>query len=464
MTINATISDKIALGQSASVNKKVVLFALLTMMVLFISFHSTIIPTVLFRQYAWRLTLIFSVLFIAAAWSMFPMRTNKNTWQRVLLFAAVLGGPYVLLLLGESVNALVSGASPLIVRATYIRLFVITLIVVTIVVLAGNGSLLIGLRRLLKPYIAVSVIIATMGLIAGLSVHFKLVDWTSWPPPENLSAKINRKGGASTYAMPLGAGFVLVGSNDINIIGGFRISGLSAEPGAASLFVTPAIFASWFVFSRKRKLRYLLCASLIGFDLLAFSVANILALTLISGLIFVRAIAVDRQWRNAPILVTVVATIGLAVILFSSAFVNSDTVRFIKFKSFNSISSDAVEGVHTTMAKTNSIVGQGIFRDPLNNLGESLEIGLVSAVPFWLQAIVLTCGGIALFMSRKPTFPLGLALIYVVIHSMKDPGHILWWPIYIFIIAVAIVALAVSKDNVRSNENIDYRTREQTYT
>ena len=108
MTTNTTTSDQLHALPSGSVTKKIVLGVLSILLVLVISFDSTLIPPILLRGYAWRSTLVFSVLFMGLAWLMFPMRTSRNSWSRVLLGAAVLGGSYVLLLLGESINALVS--------------------------------------------------------------------------------------------------------------------------------------------------------------------------------------------------------------------------------------------------------------------------------------------------------------------------------------------------------------------
>jgi hypothetical protein len=430
-------------------------------MLLAISLDSTIIPTAILRQYAWRFTLVLPVVLGGLIWLNHPMKVSGRIWNRVLIFAAILGGFYVALVLAESVNTMSSGSAPLIVRSTFFRILTIVPAMLTIFIASGGGiDVVRGLRSLLRPYVILCLVIAIGGILAWALVQYDIVPWEDWLVPQELSAKLDRKGGANLYSLPYYLGLVLVGASDIDIIGTFRISGWSAEPHTAALFVTPALFAIPLVFKGKRWISILACSLIIVFDFLAFSVTNLLALGAIGGFVLLRWVIVGKRLHNLHISMAFISLVGLAALIFGGSILQSGRVEFIRYKSFDSISADAVEGVHQTIANTNSVLGKGIFSDNDNDLGEEKEVGLISSVTFWAQAAILAAAGCLLFMSRKPTYPLGLSILYVVLHSMKDPSHILWWPVYLFVIVITILALSAPGEN-KSTTSTDSSVEER---
>ena len=453
MSTNGNIQDAKALGVIAAERKSITysrqsLAALLIgvlaiVLLLAISSDSTIIPTVLLRQYAWRSTIILLVVLSALIWLNAPMKVSPRIWRRVLIYTAILGGFYVALVLAEAVNTISSGSAPFIVRTTFFRIFTIVPAMLTIFVASSGGiDVTKGLRVLLGPYVFLSIVFAVGGILAWGLVQYEIVPWQEWLVPSELSDKLERKGGDKLYSLPFFLGLVLVGASDIDVLGTFRISGWSAEPHTAALFVTPALFAIPLVLRGRKRLSIAAYASILIFDFLAFSVTNIFGLLAIGGIVLLRYWIIGRRWQRVHHITVLVTALGLFALVFGGLILQSGRVEFIRFKSFNSVSAQAIEGVHQTIVNTNSILGKSIFRDKNNDLGRELEVGLISSVTFWAQAAILAGAGFLLFLSRKATFPLGLALIYVVIHSMKDPAHILWSPIYIFVIVIAILALS----------------------
>lgn len=432
---------------------KLVLLALAqAVLLLAMSAESTIIPNAVFRdEQWWRILLALLVASTVALWLSFPMIVSKSVSRRIVFSTLLLFGPYICLVLAESINAIFSGAAPLLVRTIYLRLFTM-LPTMLLIFLAGGGGLDAdrGVKFLLRPYFYLALFIAFAGTVAWFLLQSHIVERGDWPPPPGLAEKIDDRGGANVYAMPLYLGFALVGNLDHELLGTFRISGLSAEPNAAALFVTPALLIAPLMFGGRKLLLMGVCATFLTFLFLAFSATNVVGLFIAAGLLALKYVAGGSFWRRIPHVTSILALLSIAYILFGALVLQSGRVEFLRHKTTSSLSAISVRETHETIASTNSVIGRGIFRDFGNEFGRGLEVGLLSTVSFWAQALALIVGGCVLFFSRRTTAMLGLALIYAVVHSMKDPQHVLMWPIYMYLIAAAVLAFAVPSQGVQA--------------
>lgn len=405
-------------------------------LILAISLRVTILGDLAFIWNTWRLTqvLLLSVPFIYFVHWKGQIKVSVS-FESLMPYALLIIGPYLAFILAEALSASLTGNAIFTVRGLF-QLMVCLFPALAAMFLVGGGGTDVkqGLRFLLRPYVYFCLFIAITGLIIWLLVYFQIVNPANWPP-KWLSAKLARKSfadaGGKLYSMPLYIGLLM--RNDLLAIP--RLSGLSFEPHVAALFVTPALFAIQFVFHKSNiMVKSVLCTLLVVFLLLVFAVSNIVILFIMMTLIFIKSLLFRKIKNSLMLLVSFVLLLS-----FGGLAMQSRHALFIEKKYHSRSAYDAID-FYEELADASSLLGDGILSDQESESYKKGSIGFVNAILFSLQFIIISLVGLMLFFSERETASLGLSLLYLTFHSLKDPSHILSWPFYIYILFVATIA------------------------
>lgn len=408
----------------------------------------TIITDALLRTQAWRLMLFLLLWVTVAVMVWYRPRVSARVVDRVRRYFFIIIGPYALLVLVEALSAVTSGAELFATRSIVLRSLAMLLAMTAICVAAGGGTdLRPGLRALVRPYIYLCLAVSATGLVAWLLVQTGAVEPRDWVPPQYLSEKINRKAqeaGGYLYSMPYYLGFVLSGASAKETLGAYQASGLSPEPHPAALFVTPALFFLPFAFSEWRRwARVLASLLLLAFLAVVYSGTNAVILSTIALLFMVRQLVYSRRGLTPLYAVGLVALAYMVFTVLGSFVLDLGHAQFVELKLQGESGWDIKE-FHTTLLNSGSLLGYGMFQNPTGLLWKDSP-GFLTAMAYWLQMAVLAAFGLRLFFSRGDLALPGLAFLYVAAHSIKDPPHILQFGFYLYILFIAVLAAAASR-------------------
>ncbi len=450
LSTHPQVSSQAAIGaeKAAAPRRDLLMPFLQVVLLLAIASTITIITDALLRTQAWRLTLFLLLWVTVAVMVWYRPRVSARVVDRVRRYFLIIIGPYVLLVLVDALSAVTSGAELFATRSIVLRSLFMLPAMAAICVAAGGGTdLRRGLRALVRPYIYLCLVVSATGLAAWALVQTGAVEPRDWVPPQYLSEKINRKAqeaGGYLYSMPYYLGFVLSGASVQETLGTYQASGLSSEPHPAALFVTPALFLLPFAFpDRKHWAKVLAGLLILAFLAVVYSGTNVLILTTIGVLLMARQLVYGNRYMRPVYIAGLAVFLYFMLTLLGSLLLDLGHAQFIELK-LESQSGREFKEFHLSLLESDTLLGHGMFRDSGTAPWGTVP-GLLTATTFWLQAAVLAAFGLRLFLSRGDLSLPGLAFLYVAAHSMKDPPHILQFGFYLYILFMAVLAGAASR-------------------
>jgi hypothetical protein len=273
----------------------------------------------------------------------------------------------------------------------------------------------------IKAYIYLAFLMAICGLLADFLFVFNFVDEVRWSVNLNeLSNGAYRRdmGREVSYLFPWNLGFILNGGNLYDFAGFqfYRISGWAHEPTSASLFIAPAIiFLIHSDIIKSSFKRLFMLSTIVTFWIFVIAVGSLAAFIVIYSVVLFAYLYTHYYPKKLSIFL-----FGFFIILAPFILINLETI-------FNS--SIIFSKIDTNSDTFQTAVAQLTWAFPENFTSVSKY-----AFDIFLWAIILTMLSVAIngIIYRSFVDAKSLALLYLVVHSMKGSQESVFLLIFSF--------------------------------
>ena len=356
--------------------------------------------------------------------------------QELLLYIIVLL-PLLIIYLWEPFRYMIyPGRNPIFIYVSFFNLFIFFFYY--ILNIARDPSFYL---TSLKLYWGLNYVIAVVSIIIFFLLHLGLIKIDSWGLPTsfglNYRVKYNIEGAVENiYSVPFGISVILpYYHKPLGFLSEFgTFSGLSYEPHLATFFMTPAYFLTFYFYKNNLKSFFYYHLPFILFFLLASSLTNILALGIVGVIMFI--VTLDFKRIGSRIILLYVVLIGI-YIFFIEYY--EPIYSYINYK-IEGRSTEETVGFTNYILNPSKIIGWGAFNTPTYFSNKSHQnIGLIST--FLILYLYITLLFLIIKNYFKKNYVFMAIGLYIFLHSLKFPLHILHFPFLVFILLIITIPI-----------------------
>jgi hypothetical protein len=357
--------------------------------------------------------------------------------------------PLLFIYLFENIRFFINGAEYNVFKTHILFINLLITFISLAIVFKKNEDFI----RVLKYYFYFNVFIAISASIVFLLLQFSIISLETWTLPGFIGTSFERKidfySGNFNYYFPLYITVIASYSRDFGVLGSFgAFTGFSYEPHLATFFMGPAFFMSfYFLKEHKRIIRLIIIFSFALFFLIATSLTNLIALSVVFIVHFSLKLV-----KSVSSFVRVL--IGFNVFFWSIIIFFNEYIQLLwQYTNYkiNSRSNEESVGFIAYILSPKDILGDGVFNFPIVTQQRNVDdIGIIGTFFFIIIFLILISAIVYFLIFKKNYYWLGYAILYFTIHSLKFPFHIIQYPFMLFIFS--IIAYASTNKSIANHD------------
>ena len=394
--------------------------------------------------------IIFS--FVSVIWGIYLIKSDKGIKKGLKsINAFFIIFSFALFLFLEAIDAFYSGAGSKTVISLILNFFM--LCILCSFTLFYFDTIDESLKFIIKPYIHITLYIATTGVLCYLLTMVNILDTNDWMSiNEKMKKAYEGQGGTLLYSMPLYLTFMLVGSDIFSLFGFniIRISGLSYEPHIAALFTVPSLFMINYYFRDNASAKRWSYLIIVTYLLFVASVTSIVCLMLVLLLYSF------KEYKVSVKRIFLIAIILLAVTQIPQLFYADQVEQVTKIKPLLG----KIDAYKTIMGwlldpiiNSHDLIGYGMFalREVPTDIVNGNR-GMIGLLYFYIFLMILAIIAIRYFFKSIPLSRdfgiFSLTIVYYILHSFKSQQLVFYFTFASYIV-IAFSFWVLYRDNIR---------------